>query len=814
MVLIIIIKILIEVPFISYWIKNFKNVGNGKTYNVWCNRFILFFIFYNSNMSKDKKILIANLIVSALFLLAVIFALSVYLIYPFPERTKVQDMDSFMIEKGEAFALMTYVVCIPIAIASLITTQVLTIVLAYRLFASNTRNDMRFSSDEGRKWFIVGVILSIILPPLFIWTILFPLIKFTRFQRCYQYIYYGEKSKVWKIIILLPLVFFYPIVATSSLLFVNKKQLLYNEIPIRQVDLKDSYTLSRNKQNTLVLFFDRAFGTHVYKLLALDYCFFNKENGIINPNGTSFAELFPEFTYYINTLSSGDITNFSVSTIHGSWNYDVSLKSTTLVNPSGDFVNNEIGQSDWLYNSHKSGFTMLSENNYYNIGSIGFPYYGNTTWHHNSNSGELENRLRASLNNNHINIFDETEAAKTLDKNITFGIYDDLRIINNLGANKKSISGIVQKDGSIQFAPDDLNTNAIYLNNPYGANEQLDLIDNPEHINLSVDPQKDSTYLMVHTGVTHQPYAYVSNPDFITPYNVAGINYDNPSIGNYEGPSSRYELACLPKDDIFYSEWWMLQKIKDILIYLKNLPYTGNDAYINNQYDNTNIYIISDHGNLINNDINSFNNKINCELVKNNLITEENYLEQLKYSDQTELMQKCSSIFFRKPRKSPFLNKPTTYATNKDYLKNLFNFNDFISIADLMPIIEADVQQANFESSHHSEPFVFDYLNSYYTKVVYPKVNSNMNGIDKEAYDTLVKGVLSPNPLGVDKVSWMSNRQISLVYAYSWKHLPNSKEYPLSRIYKIDQSKLIRNTNSFVMSSYLNPNIYQVIYNK
>ncbi len=92
-------------------------------------------------MTKNRKILLANIILAVIFLISLIFALSVYLSLPFPERTRVDDMDSFMIQNGQAFALTSYVVCIPIAIITLITTQILTIILIYRLFVSDFTND-------------------------------------------------------------------------------------------------------------------------------------------------------------------------------------------------------------------------------------------------------------------------------------------------------------------------------------------------------------------------------------------------------------------------------------------------------------------------------------------------------------------------------------------------------------------------------------------------------------------------------------------------------------------------------------------------
>ncbi len=770
-------------------------------------------------MCKNKRILISDICVCAICIAFLVYAVVLLLVLPFPERTRVEDMDSLMIHSGEAFALISYCVSVPFIIATFITSLGLTSALFYRLFVSDPSNNFSFSSNSTRNWFRFGAILSIIIPPLFIWFILAKLFLLCRTSADSCDYQHNRNSQIWKRIIIWPMIIFYPLVAVSAILFTQKKKLYYNSIPVRTADLKESYTLSRDKQNTIVLFFDRAFGSHVYKLLALDYCYFNKENGIINQNGTSFAELFPEFTYYINSLSASDNTNGSVPTIEGSWNFDTPIKDTTLINPKTNVVNNSIGQSQWLLDSRMTAYQMLGENKYSNIASVGFPYYGNTTWQHNSNSGELQSKIREKLNNDNINIFDETEAAKSLDKNISYGIEDDMRIIRNFGANKKSVAGIIQKDKSIKFAPDDLNTNKKYLDNPYGANEQLDLSDNKEHINLSVNPNKSSAYIMLHTGVTHEPYSHISDKNFINEkYNIAGINYDNPSVGTVEGPTSRKELKSQPKDDIFFSEWWMLQKIKDILIYLKNLPYTGSDSYIQNQYDNTNVYVVSDHGSLINNDVDSYNNKINRELLKNGLITEKNYNEQLEIANETGVMQKCSNIFFRKPRKSSDakLNKPTSYSNNKDYLKNLFDFETFISSADLMPIIEGDIKRVSFESSSSSSAmskFVFNDNESYY-KETYADSNPDMTGIDKQAYDALLKGVLVPNPLGADNKDILYKRQFTISFAGNWKHMPNAKNYSVKRIYKIDQTKLKKGSNSFVYSSYLNPDIYRMIYEK
>lgn len=755
---------------------------------------------------KNKAILISDVVISVLFLITAIFCLSIYLTYPYPERTKIEDMDYLMIYNGEAFALMTYVFCIPFMIAYYIVSEALTIALYTRMFITRTGLYHHISDKKvNRVWFYIGSALSFVGAPVFIWTVVYKLFKMVLGASDVRIFRTRKRTKFWKNLIILPLAISYPVAAISAVIFVERYPLFYyNQIPLRQKDLKEAYTLSEDKQNTMVIFYDRAFNTHVSKLFALDYIFFNKENGIINKNGTSFVELFPEFKYFINSLSSGDVTNVSVSSITGTWNYSAPVKSVNFNNPFLNKNNDEIGQSEWLEQAHASSMNMLKENGYNNFGMVAYPYYGNLTWQHNTNSAELQEQLRKDVGTNNINVFDQTEASRQLSSEVYFSPFDDMKISQTLCANKKSVKGIVN-NGNIEFAPSDLN--ASYANNPYGANEDLKLKDNPDNINVTVKPQRESSYLMFHSGVTHQKYVHISNKKFVNNMNIAGINYDNPSDGEMEYCDAREGLKMVPKEDIFFSEWFMIQKFKDMLIYLKNLPYTGPDKFIKNQYDNTNIYFISDHGNLITDDLKSVDFKVADVLQQHNLITQQELDDYKKNIMNTEIMQKCSALFIRKPRKQA-ADKDTSitptgyYPNNIDYLKNFYDKKTFINVADLMPVVEADVKKANGQA--------FNDADSFYVKNSYLKANPNMNEQLQKAYNTLIKDTLIPNPL--ENLDKLRTRKEFLSYAYNWRHIPNKKEFELQRIYLVDQSKL--STQSSLKDCYLNEDIYKEIWRR
>ncbi len=299
---------------------------------------------------KNKSILISTVVISILFLITFTFCLSVFLTFPYPERTKVEDMDYLMKYNGEAFALMTYVFCIPLMIAFYITAEGLMIALYTRMFTSRSGIDYQISDKKAnRVWFYIGSVFALILTPFFIWTVVYKLFKMVLSSSDDRVFRTRKRTRYWKKLIIVPLAVFYPTFALSAALYVERYPVFYyNQIPLRKDDLKQAYTLSEDKQNTMVIFYDRAFSTQVAKLMALDYLFFNKDNGMINKTGTSFVELFPEFKYYINALSAGDVTNVSVSSITGSWNYGAAVKAVNLNSPITDKNNSEIGQSEWL----------------------------------------------------------------------------------------------------------------------------------------------------------------------------------------------------------------------------------------------------------------------------------------------------------------------------------------------------------------------------------------------------------------------------------------------------------------------------------
>ncbi len=770
-------------------------------------------------MSKKSKWLIGlSIAFSLVFWITGITILVMMSILPFPERFSIADMDDYMISIGQGAVLLSFYIGLPIAAIGLIGSLITWNILIWRSYVSCSGVFTTLSIQNKFVKFLtcLGIGLSVILPPLFMWFILYPTISINKqLGDATNYKVQGS-SKLWKRLLIYPLAIFYPLLVVFSVCTAEKKQLYVGSVPMRKQDYQKSLTLSRDNQNTMVFFWDRAMGSHVYKLLALDYLYFNKENGIINKSGTSFAELFPEFTYYINNFSAGDLTNFSVSTITGSWNYLTALKTLDVKGIENSKDNSALGQSEWLKDAHQSAFKMMQENGYKQLSLISNPYYGSLTWEHNTNSKKLQKELREGCNNNEIYIYDQNEVSKTLDGKVYNSPIDDMKATRAMGANKKSIKGIIQDDNTIKFAPDDLNTNPAYLDNKFGANEQLTLKDNPDNINLAVEPNKPSTLMYFHSGVTHEKYVHISNSQFINnKWNVGGINYDNPSDGIMEYPDARKALKTKPKEDIFFSEWFMIQKMKDILIYLKNLPYTGTDSYIKNQYDNTNIYIISDHGTMLNYDKDAIANKLNYLFRDNGYITQQDVDEYLGIKGHFQNFSKVDSIFFRKPRqlKNASWNKSTAVTKNIDYLKNLFDFKTFVSIADLFPIIEADIQMENQDRTASGGDFTFDYNNSYYVKNSYATRNASrtLSSKDKRALSVLLDNVLIPNPLGKESADKMTNRKIPLIFAANFWHQPNKKSYPILRVVLFDQNKVNKN-KTFLTSSYLNPDGYQQIW--
>ncbi len=299
--------------------------------------------------------------------------------------------------------------------------------------------------------------------------------------------------------------------------------------------LNDAYTISRNKPNTIILYVDRGYGAYFNELIALDYLFFNKNNGLINKSGTSFVELFPEFRSFFNSISLSNITLMSNPVINGSWYFHQLLKDKKLVNAyANNMVNSEMTIDQWYLNDYLSNFKMFKKYGYQNYSLINAPYYSpnykdwNDSWKMNQDFAQKMEGVKAIWvkdvrellgGEDHINVQE-----------------DEAMIFQELCATNTKIT-----------AEQDNNDLSAYADKPFGKNELLKIKEIPKSniINLSTSEDKDSTLFFFHTQVNHNTYMALEDESFRTDYNPFGINYENPAIGEITSLGEVLMLASL-----------------------------------------------------------------------------------------------------------------------------------------------------------------------------------------------------------------------------------------------------------------------------
>lgn len=463
---------------------------------------------------------------------------------------------------------------------------------------------------------------------------------------------------------------------------------IYNRIPDRTNDLKDAWTISQNKPNTIVLYFDRAVGLLFNELLAVDYIAFKDQ-------GTSLAQLYPEFTSYVNSVSLSHATNGSIPSIYGSYFNSPIIKNNKNKNSfinllNKNVSNDELTIDEWILLSFLIKINMLQKYGYENISIQNTPYYGIfnawTQWYRNNDSTQLEKDILNNLTNKEVNLhmFDEREVSKILGfnpvKNL-FSVFDfDVQ-------NFKQFASHFPNKSNNQI-----------LDNPFGSNQLMN-----SKINLSVSKTKDKTYLMMHEFITHEKYAYFKS-NVQDSFND-GINNENPS----EGEEQRLNRG---DNGIWTSIWYTIQKLKNIFDYLKHLPYNGeNSNIIKNQYDNTNVFVISDHGH----GLSEFEqlNDVQNYLIKNNLMSQKQSQIILNIAKNEKHITSYNSIFAFKPRK--YIHDDWNKQINEnDILNNVFDTQTFLSMGDFLPIMEYLLQKDDADFKINENSFSFNTKNSFF----------------------------------------------------------------------------------------------------
>ena len=397
--------------------------------------------------------------------------------------------------------------------------------------------------------------------------------------------------------------------------------------------------------------------------------------------------------------------------------------------------------------------------------SLMFHNYGNTTYQMNSNGLALQNDLQQLWDNKEFypknsNLSYENKNAKFLSMDITEAAKSlDL----NVHGNRQDVIDVLQKLAEMSITP-----------------------------NLSVSPNKNSSYLFLHFCTTHESYCWVKNENLINNvYNPGGINYQDINDG-------KPTMNGINNNDFVISVWYALQKTKNILNYLKTLPCNDeNRPWVKNQYDNTNFYVISDHGNILKGNKKLFNN-IQEYLVKKQVMTS----KQKDFLINQYFNSDVSPSFYN----SIFMRKTIKYETNewntKNNLATFFNQDKLVVNSDFYPIFENDLARSYFEMNRDSvvQNFIFNDTDSWYydnkNKQIYQMYSKEDKTIEL-IQEQFINNFLI-NPLNNEK-SNINNRVVPL-FGAKWQFKPNSKKFGILYVDKFEPKypNGIFNLNNFV----------------
>ncbi len=771
---------------------------------------------------------VALCLLSLCFLLSVLFC---FILYPMPETFVYEGLTDRMIAEGQGNFIILYNLLLPLLVPSIVISQFLTAIIGYQVLYERI-NPKYLDINLVPKSKIIGILIYFFFATLLPFFCFWPMLYFIYRNEPYKEPLQDELEKMDKDGNIIPsepvsiktrlinglkrkrwLWIFVPILAI--LLLINAPLWFYlviqaqvnamnAHVQARPAEMKQALTLSQNKPNSMLLYFDRCKGNMMSEMIAVDHALFNKEDGLYkddpNLSGTSFVELFPEATQYFNAFSLGGQTQISNPSINGSWYYSGGLKDSSLINPISKKPYKDETYNNWLLGGYQVSAENYKNNGYKNFSTFNNPYYGDQGYKTFIDSTSLQNDLNSVVKGMDITVFDRAETIKTWGKRITWSQVDDVRNIQYLGSHQNSIYNAPIVGNKKQLFPDDINTNPKYLNQAqgYGANEPIKVNGIIPECNLSVSPSRDSSFIMYHSNYTHEPYAYLKDDDSVSKLNPYGINYKNPSIGYGKTLWRDSRLSIIPT-------WYTLQKLKDIFTYLKNLPYTGpNSDVIKNQYDNTNIYIISDHGYMtpknwaLNNDILNF-------LVSKHYATQDDVDQYKSFTTKYDDYPVFNPTFIHKPRKYAHAdwNKSTNLTHTKADLKNTINTSEFVTLADLSPIMEADMQKQIADANSSTTTFNFDASKSIFNPQFFNDVNKNVS-VDEFKYNTYFKDKMVMNPLG--NINRIDSRIIPLYYT-TWKFDPNWTEFPA--VFKLlfnPQSKT--NKKGVLAKSFYNIDLY------
>lgn len=322
------------------------------------------------------------------------------------------------------------------------------------------------------------------------------------------------------------------------------------------------FTLSKNGQNVVVLMFDRAAGS------MLPY--------IMNER-PELQEKFAGFTYYPNTLSYGNSTNFAVPPLLGGYEY-----TPVEMNRRGQ---------ERLVDKHNEALLLMPaifSQNDFKI-TICDPPYANYHWIPDLSiyddypavdayitKGRFtdQGRAEAKIEQNHRNFF-FLSIMKTMPLFLQEGLYDE--------GSYRQVSGY----GDYV----DYEKQSVYsLSSASGYRSAfIDSFDAVRNLSTmtKITTEKQNTFLFFLNDITHEPML-LQTPDYVPSPKVDNSQYDEANKARFTDPSSGRRLRTDNINQMAHYHTNMAMMLQ--------LANWFDELRAQGVYDNTRIIIASDHG--------------------------------------------------------------------------------------------------------------------------------------------------------------------------------------------------------------------------
>jgi YidC/Oxa1 family membrane protein insertase len=325
---------------------------------------------------------------------------------------------------------------------------------------------------------------------------------------------------------------------------------LKNEASSAAVQDTSAFTLSKTGQNVVVLMLDRAIGPYVPYIM-------NEK--------PELKEQFSGFTYFENTASFGECTNFGAPALYGGYEYtpaEIDKRSSeTLLDKNNESL---------------KVMPVLFDNNGYKVTVADVPY-GNYQWitdlsiyddHPNISQKHLDGKFN--------NVVDQKTIFKTDCRN--FFCYSIMKTVPiafqhylyNYG-NYFKADGLNQ-NGEIANA-----TNLAFL-------DTYNVLKNLSNITEITDTD-ENTFLMMNNDTTHN-VTILQEPDYVVSENVDNAAYDAEHANRYTLNGKTLNMSAEKAVAHYHVNMAAFLQLGNWFDYLR----------ANGVYDNTKIILVSDHG--------------------------------------------------------------------------------------------------------------------------------------------------------------------------------------------------------------------------